>query len=280
MAKEKFYGMKNDYMFKAVLQTSDEVLRNLVATLMEIDESQIVSCEIVNSFELGTSVDSKECILDVKLILNGDEIVDLEIQVRDEHNWSERSLFYWARAYDSIKSGQDYSTLKKTYHIGILDFTLFNNNPRFYSEYKVMDTRSGYVYSDMLNIRILDLTRIDEVDEEDNPMLVKWAKVFKAESMKELEQLAKNEEVLEEMVSHIRKLSEDERIRLQCEAREDYERRLIGQYKQGMNAGIEAGREEGKIDLLIAQVKDGLISIDNAAKYLEITQDEFRKRIM
>ena len=98
--------------------------------------------------------------------------------------------------------------------------------------------------------------------------------------MKELEQLAKNEEVLEEMVSHIRKLSEDERIRLQCEAREDYERRLIGQYKQGMNAGIEAGREEGKIDLLIAQVKDGLISIDNAAKYLGITQDEFRKRIM
>ena len=34
MAEKKFYGMKNDYMFKAVLQENHEVLVNLVATLI------------------------------------------------------------------------------------------------------------------------------------------------------------------------------------------------------------------------------------------------------
>ena len=37
--KRKFYGMRNDYMFHAVLQKNEEVLRNLLATLLEIDDA-------------------------------------------------------------------------------------------------------------------------------------------------------------------------------------------------------------------------------------------------
>ena len=159
MEEKKFYGMKNDYMFKAVLQSAEGVLPNLISVLLGIDESDIEVCDIKNTIELGKSIDSKECVLDVKLVLNNKEIIDLEIQVRDEHNWPQRSLLYWSRAYDSIKSGEDYDKLKRTYHIGILDFTLFKENPAFYSEYMVMDTESGYIYSDKLNIRILDLTQ-------------------------------------------------------------------------------------------------------------------------
>ena len=44
MEKRKFYGMQNDYMFHAVLQKNEEVLRNLLATLLEMDEADIVSC--------------------------------------------------------------------------------------------------------------------------------------------------------------------------------------------------------------------------------------------
>ena len=225
MAKRKFYGMKNDYMFKAVLQSAEDVLRNLVASLLEIDEKEITSCSIKNTIELGKSVDSKDCVLDVKIEINNNEIVDLEIQVRNEHNWPERSLLYWSREYDDLKTGQDYKELKKTYHIGILDFTLFEDNPEFYAEYKIQDTKTGYVYTDKLNIRILDLTKVEEAGENINLQLVKWAKVFGAKTMEELEQLADTEEVFESMVTHLKELSEDEKIRQQCAARDDYERR-------------------------------------------------------
>ncbi|MBQ0028175.1 MAG: PD-(D/E)XK nuclease family transposase [Lachnospiraceae bacterium] len=63
--EKKFYGMKNDYMFKAVLQENHEVLVNLVATLMGISEEEIVSCKISNPIKLGKSIDAKDCVLDI-----------------------------------------------------------------------------------------------------------------------------------------------------------------------------------------------------------------------
>ncbi|MCQ2521945.1 MAG: Rpn family recombination-promoting nuclease/putative transposase [Lachnospiraceae bacterium] len=270
MAEKKFYGMKNDYMFKAVLQSAEDVLKNLVSVLMEIDENDIVSCTIVNTIELGRSVDSKDCVLDVKLLLNENEIIDLEIQVRNEHNWPERSLLYWSRTYDYLKSGQEYSELKKTYHIGILDFTLFKDNPAFYAEYKLLDTKTGYLYTDKLNIRVLDLTKVDEADGNVNPKLIKWARIFRAETMSELEQLAGEEEVLMSMVTHLKELSEDEKIRQQCAARDDYERRLIGEYKRGTREGRESGRLED-----IRTIMDTLgLTKEQAMDALKISENE------
>ena len=43
------------------------------------------------------------------------------------------------------------------------------------------------------------------------------------------------------MVVTMKKLSEDEKIRMQCEAREDYERSLLTEYNAGKSEGIEQG---------------------------------------
>ena len=63
--------------------------------------------------------------------------------------------------------------------------------------------------------------------------------------MEELEQLASGEEVFENMVVTMKKLSEDEKIRMQCEAREDYERSLLTEYNAGKSEGIEQGIQQG-----------------------------------
>ena len=63
--------------------------------------------------------------------------------------------------------------------------------------------------------------------------------------MEELEQLASGEEVFENMVVTMKKLSEDEKIRMQCEAREDYERSLLTEYNAGKSEGIEQGLQQG-----------------------------------
>ena len=48
------------------------------------------------------------------------------------------------------------------------------------------------------------------------------------------------------MVVTMNQLSEDEKIRMQCEAREDYERCLITEYNAGKQDGIEQGIEMEK----------------------------------
>ena len=242
--KRKFYGMRNDYMFHAVLQKNEEVLRNLLATLLEIDEAEIENCHIENPIELGKEIEGKECILDVKLTLNNDKVINIELQVYKQTYWINRSLLYWARTYDNLKSGQDYSMLLPAYHIGILDFTLFENHPKFMAQYQILDVEDGYLYSDKLCIKVLDLTQLEKAKQESetNKKLLKWASIFKAETLEELEQLASGEEVFENMVVTMKKLSEDEKIRMQCEAREDYERSLLTEYNAGKSEGIASER--------------------------------------
>ena len=253
-------------MTNAVLQKNEEVLRNLLATLLEMDEADIVDCHLENPIELGKEIEGKECILDVKLILNHAKIINIELQVYKQTYWGERSLLYWARAYDSLKSEEDYGKLLPTYHIGILDFTLFEDHPKFMAKYQILDVEDGYLYSDKLCIKVLDLTQLETArsQSETDKKLLKWASIFKAETLEELEQLASGEEVFENMVVTMKKLSEDEKIRMQCEAREDYERCLITEYNAGKQDGIEQGieierknteKERQRADRLEAEVK-------------------------
>ena len=276
--KRKFYGMQNDYMFHAVLQKNEEVLRNLLATLLEMDEADIVDCHLENPIELGKEIEGKECILDVKLTLNNAKIINIELQVYKQTYWVERSLLYWARAFDSLKSGQDYSMLLPTYDIGILDFTLFEDPPKFMAQYLIMDAEDKFQYSDKLCIKVLDLTQLDAARKQKNvnKKLLKWASIFKAETLEELEQLANGEEVFEKMVVTMKKLSEDEKIRMQCEAREDYERCLLSEFNAGKREGEEIGEKRGRI----AGKAEALTElINNLMETQHISEEEAKKML-
>ena len=210
-----------------------------------MDEADIASCHIENPIELGKEIEGKDCILDVKIKLNDARFINIELQVYKQTYWVNRSLLYWARAYDVLKSGEGYDMLLPTYHIGILDLTLFEDHPKFMTKYQILDVEDGYLYSDKLCIKVLDLTQLEiaRSQSETDKKLLKWASIFKAETLEELEQLANGEEVFENMVVTMKQLSEDEKIRMQCEAREDYERCLITEYNAGKQDGIEQGIE-------------------------------------
>ena len=265
-------------MTHAVLQKNEEVLRNLLATLLEMDEADIVDCHLENPIELGKEIEGKECILDVKLTLNNAKIINIELQVYKQTYWVERSLLYWARAFDSLKSGEDYSKLLPMYHIGILDFTLFEEHPKFMGKYQLMDVEDQFLYSDKLCIKVLDLTQLDAAKKQANinKKLVKWASIFKAETLEELEQLANGEEVFEKMVVTMKKLSEDEKIRMQCEAREDYERCLLSEFNAGKREGEEIGEKRGRI----AGKAEALTElIHNLMETQHISEEEAKKML-
>lgn len=98
--------------------------------------------------------------------------------MRKEEYWPERSLLYWSRTYDDINSGEEYDKLKLTYHIGIIDFDVFPDNDELYSEYKILNTRTGAIYTDKFCVRVLNLRHIDNPLGA-SPKVVKWAKYLK-----------------------------------------------------------------------------------------------------
>ena len=58
--------------------------------------------------------------------------------------------------------------------------------------------------------------------------------------------LAEDHEFAKEAATSIYAVSQEEAIRLQCEAREEYERDWAESYVSGHEDGLEEGREEGR----------------------------------
>lgn len=140
--------------------------------------------------------------------------------------WKDRSLSYACRSFDSLKHGDSYGQVLPVVHVGFLNYSLFPNYPEFFATYQVTNTSNpdySYIYSDKLRISVVDLTQIERATKEDKAYGIDlWARVFTATTWEEIEVLAQNNEYLKEAVSGVRQLTEDEKIRQQCQAREDF----------------------------------------------------------
>ena len=217
--------MTNDYLFRAFLQRNNKALKGLIGSLLRLSPDEIISARITNPIELGASITDKEFILDIKLILNNNTIVNLEMQVLNEHNWTERSLSYLCRAFDNLNSGEKYTDVKPVIQIGILDYTLFPEYPEFYSTYQFLNVKNYTKYSDKLRISVLNLDCIHLASQEDKDFQTdSWAALFKSATWEEIKMLAQKNDYIKEASSTIYQLTQEEKIRQQCEAREDYYR--------------------------------------------------------
>jgi len=117
----------NDYLFYKVMGTKGDELQLLGflnAVLGRSGKKTIKHLEIPeNNFIAADIINGKSCILDVRAILEDGIKVNIEVQLRNEHNIDRRSLFYWSRMYsESIEQGHDYKDLPNVIAINILDF--------------------------------------------------------------------------------------------------------------------------------------------------------------
>lgn len=51
--------MTNDYLFRALLQRNNNVLKGLISSLLHLDPSEVSSVVITNPIELGNAIDEK-----------------------------------------------------------------------------------------------------------------------------------------------------------------------------------------------------------------------------
>ena len=216
-------SMTNDYLFKAFLQENKKALAGLISALLHLPPGRIRQTRVENPIILGQKVDAKTVILDVNVTYNNGVRVNLELQVVNEDNWPERSVYYACRNYAELNKGELYKTVKPVYQIGIVDFTPFPDNPSFYTTYQLRDAKRHRLYTDKFNIGVVDLTEISLATKEDKAYNIdKWAELFKAQTWEEIKMIAKKDEAISEAAYTIYKISEDERIRQECEAREMY----------------------------------------------------------
>ena len=250
------YPLMNDYMFRSVMQSNKNVLKGLLCSLLHLDPANVREVQILNPIELGKKISDKEFILDIKVLMNDNTAIDLEMQINNQYNWPERSLVYLSRLFDGLNAGESYRAVKPAFQIGILNFTPFPGHPEFFSTYKMMNIKNYHKYSDKFTIHVLDLTQIHLADREDkNHDLDKWAKLFRALTWEDFKMISEGNKSMQEAGETLFTLNEDDRIRDLCEAREDYRRTWEG-VKQEMDE-LRSSNEE---KIAVIEKKDNLIA--------------------
>ena len=216
------YGMTNDYMFRMVLQSNNNVLKGIISSMMHVPSDTITTVEIANPIELGKYIEDKDYVLDIKVKLNDNSIINLEMQVADLGNWQNRSLSYLCRTFENVQKGEDYNSVMPVTHIGFLDYDLFPEEKEFYSKNMLQNVKTGTIYNRNFCLRVLSLNQIELATEEDKRWHIdEWARLFKATTWEELKMIAEKDKVYSEAANSIYEQNSDETVRMMCEARRE-----------------------------------------------------------
>ena len=259
------FHMWNDYLFRALLQVNSEVLKAFVCSLLYLEPQEVTSIAILNPIVLGDAIDDKTYILDIFVEVNGRTRLNLELQVINERNWPERSLCYLCRTFDSMNRGENYRNARTAIQIGIVNFTLFEQNPEFFSNYYMINEKNRQIYTRKFRLCVLDLTQIELATKQDRKFgLDKWAALLTAATWEDLSMLANEDQTLKSAIVTIVQLTEDEKIRLQCEAREDYYRRTEGREELLRETEEERDQAVAERELLKTQLDQTAARLDQA----------------
>lgn len=262
------YTLTNDYLFHIVFQKNQKILRGLIRSLLNLKDEEIIDIILENPITPGEAVNDKTVILDLYITLNNSKKINIEMQVLNSKDWPERSLTYLCKAFDNLQEGQDYIDVMPAIHIGILDFTLFPEYPEFYSRYAMKNIINNNIYSDKLLLNVLDLNQIHLATEDDISCgLQYWARQFKAKTWEELQMLASEYKVFEDITDTMHQALADKKTRMECEARERYERDRISLYHSGRREGCSDTRKEDIIKT-ITIMKDVNVSKETAIQQL------------
>ncbi|MDR2044476.1 MAG: Rpn family recombination-promoting nuclease/putative transposase, partial [Clostridium sp.] len=153
------YTFQNDTLFKILFVKYPDLLKKLVAELLSIRAESIGEFRITNPEMPPESLGDKFCRLDINMTVDGQR-VDLEIQVADERDYPERSLFYWAREYSvALGEGECYSSLPRVVHISITAFELFSC-AGFHSEFRVLEVTRHEPLTDRMSLHYFELPKL------------------------------------------------------------------------------------------------------------------------
>ena len=185
------YKFTYDTLFKLLFVKYPDLLKRLVAAVLGIAPDSITKFAITNPDIPPEIIGDKFCKLDINMTVCG-QVVSLEVQVDDEGDYRERSLYYWARLYSSsLKAGQQYSTLPRVIIISILDFVMFDCE-EYRSEFRLFEVNRHELLSDKLLMLYFELRKLPKnIDTKSELELM--LSLFRARTEDDLKQLERME---------------------------------------------------------------------------------------
>ena len=251
---------KMDFVFKNIFGSEKHpniLISFLNATLKPKD--LITEVEIKNTDLNKGYIEDKFSRLDVKATTSNNEIINIEIQLKNEYNMIKRSLYYWSKLYsEQLNEGEDYSLLKRTICINILNFKYLKTR-MFHSVYRMKEIHTNEELSDIQEIHFIEIPKLEDGSDEKD-MLVAWIEFLKNPESEKVRSLEMSVDEIREAKDELIKMSNDDTQRELYEMRAKTLRDKISALNEAERKGIKKGREEGEKNKAI-EIAKSLINL-------------------
>jgi len=218
----------SDIVFKYIFGTTEsaEILKTFInAVLTDAGFPEIAAVSVVNPF-------------------------NVEVQVRTQADYQERSLYYWAKSYsDQLTDGELYGILKKVISISILNFRLFPDHIPYHSCFMLRENSSPeYALTDDCVMHYLEVPKLLGKPEKE---IEKWLYFIQYGDKEDetVKVLIDNDKMLQAAKQRYEYFIADERARIAYQQRSmflhDQANYIHTARLKGLAEGREEGREEG-----------------------------------
>ncbi|ATD54316.1 Rpn family recombination-promoting nuclease/putative transposase [Clostridium chauvoei] len=271
---------KVDFIFKKIFgsEKHPNILISFLNAVMK-PADKIVSV-VINNTEISKDfLEDKFSRLDVKATTNKGEVINIEIQIKNEYNMIKRSLYYWSKLYEEqLSEGDKYDKLSRTVCINILDFKYLDND-RFHNGYRLKEIETNEELTDIEEIHFIEIPKLKDLDDDANidtiDMLTAWIEFLKDPESNVVRKLEFSKEEIKEAKDELYRLSRDKK---ELELYNLREKSFFDKISALSNAE-EKGREEGKLLERINIAKNLLDVLDNETISLKtgLSVDEIEK---
>jgi len=188
-----------------------------------------------------------------------------------------RTLYYWARMYQSIRRGDSYQKLDRAITINLLNFAMLPQE-KPHTVYGLYDIQSGHRLTDDLEIHFIEIPKFQVKSIKELKRLERWMAYFSNKlSEEEMEELAMSETAIREAIQAEHVFMQDEIERWQYEQREKAVRDYISGLDASWQEGMERGMEQATVKNLENLMRQMDLSPQQAMEALRIPPTERKK---
>lgn len=257
----------NDYVFKKIFakKGNESILKDFLIAVLEIPIEKI---EVVKEAQLERKIETNKLgILDIKATLDNNITVNIEMQVKNEYNIKERTLFYWSELYSSeLYKNQDYSENKKTITINILNFNIFKEGP-YHERCRIKRDYNNELLTEDLEIHFIQIPKCRDI--EIKTELDYWMQFIGNISKEGVKIAMEKNEKIKKAQEELDYLTGNEEERRLAELRE----KAIRDEISGLNCARKEGEKSSRLNIA-KKLKEMKMSIDDIEKATGLTKEE------
>lgn len=274
---EKIYNLKNDIIFQTFFarKGNEEFLIDFLNALFKTNIKSIEIREEVNLERL--SREEKGGRLDLQATLEDGTIVSIEMQLKNEYNFEERTTLYAGKVISrETERGTDYEDIKQIIMINILGFNMLDVEDYISETAIVLDKHRDYEVLTGIKWYFIELPKFRKQNPDMNEKINQWL-AFIDDNNKELIDMAENKnETLKKARIEMNYLTGDAEVRRLAELREKWEMDRVSAINHATRVGMEKGMEKGIIKTAQNLIKMGM-PIEQIAKATGLSEEEIEK---